>query len=131
MATDGSLEPTPPGVIEHGTSKAGRWLRARRVRLAIWIAVIEGVVLVVSGGFTRWSVYAIATVVLALYVFWARKSDSDTVRQGSWVAAASQALAVGVVIVGSLILSVVHWVPLLVAAALAAIAFMFLLNDRR
>jgi len=132
MATDGSLEPTPPGVIEHGTSKAGRWLRLRRVRLAIWVAVIEGVVLVVSGDFTRWSLYAIAIIVFALYIFWARNSRSDTVRQAFWVAAASQALAVGVVIIGSAVLSlVVNWLPLLVAAGFAAVAVLFLLSDRR
>jgi len=132
MATDGSLEPTPPGDIEHGTSKAGRWLRLRRVRLAIWVAVIEGVVLVISGGFTRWSLYAIAIIVFALYFFWARISRSDTVRQAFWVAAASQALAVGVVIIGSAVLSlVVNWLPLLVAAGFAAVAVLFLLSDRR
>jgi len=42
MATGSSLEPTQPGVIEHGTSKSGRWLRARRVRLVLWVAVVEG-----------------------------------------------------------------------------------------
>ena len=26
-------------VIEHGTSRTGRWLRERRVRVAIWVAV--------------------------------------------------------------------------------------------
>ena len=33
--------------MEHGTSRTERWLRARRVRIALWIAVIEGILVVV------------------------------------------------------------------------------------
>ena len=43
MATGSSLEPTSH-VIEHGDERvAARWLRARRVRIALWIAVVEGI----------------------------------------------------------------------------------------
>ena len=40
----------------------------------------------------------LAIPVLALYIFWGREARSHTVRQVLWIAAASQALAVVVVI---------------------------------
>jgi hypothetical protein len=126
MAT-GSLEPTPPGVIEHGTSKAGRWLRARRVRLVLWIAVVEGVLVWLLPGVGKWTVIAIAIPCLALYIFWGRDTNSDTGRQASWIIAASQALAVVVVILAFLL----DWLALLLAVIFAAIALLFLLSDRR
>ena len=33
-------------VIEHGGGKTARWLRERRVRMAVWIALVEGVLFV-------------------------------------------------------------------------------------
>ena len=30
-------------LVEHGSSRMARWLRARRVRIAFWIAVGEGI----------------------------------------------------------------------------------------
>jgi len=32
-------------VLEHGTSPTGRWLRVHRTRIAIWIAVVEGLLI--------------------------------------------------------------------------------------
>ena len=125
MATDSSLEPS--GVIEHGTSKTGRWLRARRVRLVLWVAVIEGIVVWLASGLGKWTVIAIAIPCLAVYVFWGREARSDTARQLSWIAAASQALAVVVVILAFLL----DWLALLLAVVFAAIALLFLLSDRR
>ena len=124
MATDSSLEPS--GVIEHGTSKTGRWLRARRVRIVLWIAVIEGVVVWLVHGVGKWTVIAIAIPCLAIYVFWGRDASSDTARQVSWIVAASQALAVVVVILAFIL----GWLALVLAGIFAAIALLFLLNDR-
>ena len=33
--------------IEHGSSRSGRWLRERRLRLTLWIAAVEGLLYVV------------------------------------------------------------------------------------
>ena len=46
MATEESLEPTRP--IEHGTTKTGRWLRERRTRIVLWIAVLEGILVALT-----------------------------------------------------------------------------------
>ncbi|HEY6836620.1 MAG TPA: hypothetical protein VI142_09265 [Gaiellaceae bacterium] len=124
MATDQSLQPPQP--IEHGTTKTGRWLRARRIRIALWIAVIEGILVAISSDLTKWTVVTIAIPVLALYVFWGRNARSHTVRQVLWIGGASQALAVVVAIFAFLL----NWLALLLAVVFAAIALMFLLSDR-
>src|SRR5919198_725411 len=110
MASDRSLE--QPHVIEHRTSRAGRWLRARRTRIALWIAVIEGII--------------IAVPLLALYVVWGRNARSDTLRQLAWIAGASQAMAVVVTVLSF----IVAWLALVIAGIFAAIALVFLLVDR-
>jgi hypothetical protein len=124
VAYDKSLAQGP--VIEHQSSRTGRWLRARRVRIALWIAVIEGLIVAFEKDFSRWTVIAIALPLLALYVVWGRNADSDTLRQISWIAAASQALAVVVVVLSFII----TWLALVIAGIFAAIALLFLLVDR-
>ncbi|HTS74263.1 MAG TPA: hypothetical protein VMG74_11180 [Gaiellaceae bacterium] len=124
MATDRPLEPAP--TIEHGTTKSGRWLRARRTRIVLWIAVLEGILVAFTEDFTKWTVVAIAIPVLAVYVLWARNARSDTVRQVGWIAGASQALAV-VVAIFSFLLS---WLALALAGVFAVIALIFLFGER-
>src|SRR5437016_11831619 len=124
MATDRPLEPT--GTIEHQTSRTGRWLRTRRVRIALWIAVIEGIIVALSPNFSRWTVVAVAIPLLAAYVFWGRNARSDTLRQVAWIAGASQALAV-VVVIFSFLLS---WLALALAGVFAVIALIFLFGER-
>jgi hypothetical protein len=124
MATEGRLEPTAP--IEHRTSRAGRWLRARRVRAALWIAVAEGIIVALLHDVSRWTVIAVAIPLLALYQFWGRNARSDTVRQLSWIAGASQALAVVVVILAFIL----PWQALLLAGIFAAVALLVLYVDR-
>jgi hypothetical protein len=124
MATDSPLEPT--GTIEHRTTRLGRWLRARRVRLALGIAVLEGLIVAWRGDVTRWTVVGFAIPLLAIYVFWGRNANSDTFRQLSWIAGASQALAVVVVILAFIL----DWLALLLAGIFAVIAVLYLLSDR-
>jgi len=112
--------------IEHGSTRTGRWLRARRIRIALWIAVVEGIIVALADDVSRWTVIAFAIPLLALYVLWGRNARSDTVRQVAWVAGASQALAV-IVVIMAFILS---WLPLLMAAIFAAVALLFLFSDR-
>jgi hypothetical protein len=124
MAHENSLEQAR--VIEHNSTRTGRWLRPRRVRISLWIAVLEGLVVAFGKDFSRWTVIVIAVPVLALYVVWGRNAASDTVRQISWIAAASQALAVVVVVLSFII----AWLALVIAGIFAAIALLFLLTDR-
>ena len=124
MGANESLQHPQP--IEHGTTRWGRWLRARRIRISLWIAVLEGIIVAVSPNFTKWTVIAIAIPVLAIYALWGRNAKSDTVYQAFWVAGASQSLAVVVVILGVLL----SWLPLVLAAIFAGIALLFLFSDR-
>jgi hypothetical protein len=114
------------GAVEHRSSRMGRWLRARRIRIALWIAVIEGIIVALAHDVSRWTVIAVAIPLLALYVVWGRNAGSDTTRQLAWIAGASQALAV-VVVIMAFILS---WLALLMAGIFAAIALLFLFSDR-
>jgi len=116
-----------PKMIEHGTTKSGRWLRARRTRLALWIAVAEGILVAVLHDVTRWTVIIVAVPLILLYAVWGRNAKSDTARQVTWIAGASQALAVLFVILAKFIgLAALAFVAV---AAIVAIAFFFI--DRR
>ena len=123
MATDRPLEVGP---IDHRTTKTGRWLRARRVRLALGIAIVEGIIVAFRGDVSRWTVVAIAIPLLAVYVFWGRHARSDMLRQLAWIAGASQALAVVVVILAFLL----NWLALLLVGLFALIALIYLFSDR-
>ena len=112
--------------VEHGTTRLGRWLQARRIRITLWIAVLEGTIVAITKDLSRWTVNAIAVPVLALYGFWGRDAKSHTWRQILWIAGASQALAVVVVILAFIL----DWLALLLAGIFAAIALLFLFSDR-
>jgi hypothetical protein len=114
-------------MIEHGTSRTGRWLRPRRTRIALWIAVVEGILVAVLHDFTRWTVIVVAVPLILLYAFWGRTATSDTARQLTWIAGASQALAVVFVLLAFIVGLFV--IALVVVAALIAIVFFF--TDRR
>jgi hypothetical protein len=123
VATDRPLEVGP---IDHRTTRIGRWLRARRIRLALGIAVVEGVIVAFRGDVSRWTVVAIAIPLLAIYLFWGRTARSHTARQITWIAGASQALAV-IVVIFAFVLS---WLALVLAGLFALIAVLYLLSDR-
>src|ERR671930_108408 len=81
---------TGPRTIEAGSTRSGRWLRERRLRIALWIAVLEGILLLVHA-IPRWWALIVAAAVIAFYLFMYRSLRSDTGRQVAWIAAASQA----------------------------------------
>jgi hypothetical protein len=112
--------------IEHGSSRTGRWLRARRLRLALWIAVVEGL-LIVFDVIPGWWALLVGAILVALYLFLGRHVRSDAVRQVTWVAAASQ-LFVALVPV---LLAFVGFLAFVALAVLAAVALLMLVADRR
>jgi hypothetical protein len=112
--------------IEHGSTRAGRWLRARRLRIALWVAVIEGL-LVVFHVIPVWAALLVAGVVLAFYLVAGRELRSDVLRQASWVAAASQALVALIPV----FVAFVGFVAIIAIALLAVFALVALLGDRR
>jgi hypothetical protein len=111
--------------IEHGSSRMGRWLRARRVRVAFWIAVAEGI-LIVFHAISWWAAIAIAALVVVAWFSLAHRLRSDTARQVGWIAAVSQAL---VALVPVLVL-VVGTLALIVVGLLAVVALVLLFSSR-
>jgi uncharacterized membrane protein YphA (DoxX/SURF4 family) len=77
--------------LEHGSTRSGRWLRRYRLRIAVWIAVVEGL-LIVLDVIPWWPALLVAAVLLAFWWFVGRNTRSDSVREGSRIAAASQAM---------------------------------------
>lgn len=113
-------------MLEHRSTPGGRWLRARRLRIALGIAVVEGL-LVVLGAIEWWLAILVGAGAIAFYLLVGRDVRSYTIRQASWIAAASQAL---VVLVPVLVV-VVSWLAIVALAALALVALILLLADRR
>jgi phosphatidylserine synthase len=112
-------------MIEAGGTRIGRWLRERRLRLALWVAVIEGLLVALTHDLTRWTVLVIAVIVLAFYVLAGRSMRWDVARQLSWIAAASQALAILVVVVAFIL----GLVAIFLVALFAVIALAYLFSD--
>ena len=92
-------------VVEHGSTRSGRWLRRNRTRLALWIAVAEGVLVVFD-------------------VIPGRRFSSDALRQASWVAAASQVLIAALPLLVAVLTAAA--VVVLGIILVAAVAFLFI-----
>ena len=107
-------------------SARGRNWIGTRTKTALGIAFVEGIIVWVGHDVSRWTVLAIAIPFIALYFAWGRNSSRRIIREVTWVAATSQALALVLVIL-AVILS---WLALLLAVVLAVVALLFLLTDR-
>jgi hypothetical protein len=114
-------------MIEAGSTRMGRWLRERRVRIALWVAAVEGLIVAFTPDLTKWTVIVIGAIVLAFYVVAGRSMRWDVARELSWIAAASQALAV-LVVIFAFILKLVAIVAIVI---LALVALAYLFSDRR
>jgi hypothetical protein len=117
----------PDAFLDEGSTRTGRWLGERRLRVALWIAVVEGIVVAVSPAVSRWTVIALAVVTLALYMLVFRNIRMAALRQISWIAAASQLLALLVVVLAFFL----TWLAILAIVAFAALALVYLILDRR
>ncbi|MFL5967222.1 MAG: hypothetical protein ACJ747_11785 [Gaiellaceae bacterium] len=113
--------------IEGHSSRASRWLRVRRLRLALWIAVLEGIVVAIRGDISRWTVIVIAGLVLAVYMALRDRLRWDAGRQVLWVVAASQVMALLVVILAF----VVGALALVLVVLFAIVALVYLFSDLR
>jgi hypothetical protein len=113
--------------IEGGGSKAGRWLRERRLKVALYIAILEGVVVAIRGDVSRWTVVALAALVLIIYMLLRDRLRWDAGREVLWIVAASQAMALLVVILAF----VIGTLSLVLVGILAVVALVYLFNDRR
>ena len=110
-----------PSVIEHRESGPRRWLRERRLAIAFWIAVVEGVLFLV-GAIPRLLTLAIAVIVVVGYFWLGHRLRPHSVRDVAWIAAVSQALVMLVpllaILVGTLALIGVGILALLALALL-------------
>jgi hypothetical protein len=111
--------------IEHGSSRSGRWLRERRVRITLAIATIEGLLYLVHA-LHWWVVVALAAIAILFWAYAGRSSRSYTLRQASWVFAVSQVLV--------LLVPLAFWILKAIAigvVVLLAIAALVVLITRR
>jgi hypothetical protein len=115
--------------IEAGSTRGGRWLRERRVRVALWVAVIEGLIAAFSHDIGRWTILVMAVIVLAFYIVAGRQLKWDVARQLSWIAAASQVLAI-LVIIFAFVLKLIA-IVIIVGFALVALVYLFTDHKQR
>ena len=112
--------------IEHGSTRAGRWLEAKRFRLALWVAALEAIVVLFSHDVTRWTVIALAVVSVLAWLA-GRESKSQTVRSLLWIFAASQLLAT----IGAVLGFIVKWALITALVIFAVLGLVYLFLDRR
>jgi hypothetical protein len=115
--------------IEAGSTRGGRWLRDRRIRIALWAAVIEGLIAAFSHDIGRWTILVMAVIVLAFYIVAGRQLKWDVARELSWIAAASQVLAI-LVIIFAFVLKLIA-IVIIVGFALVALVYLFTDHKQR
>jgi hypothetical protein len=113
-------------LIENGESRLARRLRQNRVRLALVIAALEGL-LVIAGAIEWWLVVLLALVALVTYAAWGREHRNPDVRFATWTAAVSQL----VVVVIPLFAAVLVALAVVAVVVVATVALAALLLDRR
>jgi hypothetical protein len=114
-----------PGVIEHRESRPKRWLRERRLAIAFWIAVVEGILFLV-GAIPRLLTLAVAVIVVVGYFWLGHRLRPQPVRDAAWIAAVSQALVMLIPILAI----VVGTLALIGLGILAVLALVLLLTRR-
>jgi hypothetical protein len=100
--------------------KGGGFL-SRRVRIALWIAAIEGLLIIVNV-IDKWPAIIIAAAILVAYFLSYNRIKSKTGREIAWIVAASQAL----VILVPILFSFVKTIAYLIVIALAVVALLIL-----
>jgi hypothetical protein len=112
-------------LVEHRSTPLSRWLRARRLKIAAWIAVGEGL-LVLIHAIPRILAMVLAAAIVLFYFAFGRQIRWDALRQVSWIGAASQVLMVLVPVLAALI----GGLAVIALVVLAVVALFVLLQDR-
>ncbi|HST26506.1 MAG TPA: hypothetical protein VLJ76_10975 [Gaiellaceae bacterium] len=97
-----------------------------RVKIALAIAAVEGLFVAVTHDWSKWTLIVVSVPIILFYLLAGRTLDSSLGRQLSWVLAASQALAVILVLLW-------YWIEVLTfvtVAVFAVIALYLLFVDR-
>jgi len=113
-------------VLEHGSTRYGRWLRANRLKIALWIAFVEGL-LVVFDVIDVLPALLIAGLVVVAYFWLSPRLRPGLARDALWTGAVSQAV---VAMVPVLVL-VVGTLALIAVGVLAAVVLIVLITGRR
>jgi hypothetical protein len=125
---EGQAPEAPPPAPAAATQPAPRqsWLRENRLKVALGIAVAEGLFVALEEDFSRVTVIVIAIPVILFWLLAGRSLDSELGREISWILAMSQALAVVAAIVAILIPAI----ALVLAGVFGAAAAYLLYHDR-
>jgi cation transport ATPase len=112
-------------IVDHDSSTTGRRRRRHRVRTALWIAVLEAVLAALTHSVSQYTIIVLGLITIPLYLFWGT-NQRDTIKQITWIAAASQALA----IVAVLLAHFIGLFVLILAGIFAAVALFLIFADR-
>ena len=112
-------------VLEHGSTRADRWLHRRRTGIALIIALVEALAVVV-GVISRPLAILVAILVLVGYFWLGRRLRPGAVHDVVWIAAVSQALVALV----PLLLFFFTAVAFLAIGVLALVALVVLFSRR-
>ncbi len=112
-------------MIEHRQGRFGRWLRERRVAIAVWIAVIEGLLLIVHA-IPRLLTLAIAVIVVLVFFWLGHRLRPGALRDVAWIAAVSQAFVMLIPILAI----VVGTLAFVAVGILAVLALVLLFTSR-
>jgi hypothetical protein len=116
--------PAPAAPTEQPARQS--WLRENRLKIALGIAVAEGLFVALEEDFSRVTIIVIAIPVILFWLLAGRTLDSELGREISWTLAMSQALAVCAAVI-AIFIPVVAFV---VAGIFGAIAAYLLYHDR-
>ena len=111
---------------EHAHPRSKPFYAQTRVKIAISIAAVEALIVAISHDWSKWTVIVVAIPIILFYLLAGRMLESDLGRQISWIAAASQALTVIVVLLW-------YWIEVLTfitAGVFAVVALYLLFVDR-
>jgi hypothetical protein len=115
----------PGAVVEHRASATARWLRERRISLAIGVAILEGV-LIVAGELSKALALIVAIAVVVGYFMLSDRLKPGVGREIAWIAAVSQAI----VMLVPLLVFVIGTLTLIAIAAIAVVALILLFSRR-
>ena len=115
----------PGAVVEHRESATARWLRERRISLAIGVAILEGV-LIVAGELSKALALIVAIAVVVGYFTLADRLRPGVGREVAWIAAVSQAI----VMLVPLLVIVIGTLTLIAIAVIGLIALALLFSRR-
>jgi hypothetical protein len=126
QAVEPRSQPQEPSEPRQGGSPKGSWIWENRIKLALGIALAEGLFVALEEDFSRVTVIIIAIPIILFYLLAGRTLESRLAREVSWVLAVSQALAV----VAAIVAFAIPAVALVLAGVFGVIALYLLLHDR-